>query len=170
MTHLFFVDDLKLYATTANQIKVLLDLVTQFSNDIGMVFGESKCAYEIIERGKLKSSEETLVMNGLSIRPLKEGECYRYLGQDENLSYNGPINKERVTKEYYGRVRKLWSSELSAYNKSNAHNALAVPIVTPTFGILKWTLEELHQINVKTRKMLTIYISLEKKEVEESRT
>ena len=106
------------YIHTANQIKVLLDLFTQFSNDIGMVLGESKCTYEIIERGKLKSSEENLVTNGLSIRPLKEGECYRCLDKDENLSYNGPINKERVTKEYYGRVRKMWSSELSTYNKS----------------------------------------------------
>ena len=42
ITNLFFVDDLKPYATNLNQMKLLLDLVTQFSNDIGMKFGESK--------------------------------------------------------------------------------------------------------------------------------
>ena len=103
------------------QFKVICDLFTQFSNDIGMVFGELKCAYEIIESGKLKSSEENLVMNGLCIRPLKE-VVLKIFGSEENLSSNGPINKERVKKEYNGIVRKLWSSELSAYNKSNAQN------------------------------------------------
>ena len=67
ITHLFFVDDLKLYATNINVLKLQLDLVTKFSKDIGMTFGESKCAYEIIERGKLKRCSENLVMNGLKI-------------------------------------------------------------------------------------------------------
>ena len=40
ISHLFFVDDLKLFATNMNQMKLLLDLVTQFSNDIGMKFGQ----------------------------------------------------------------------------------------------------------------------------------
>ena len=39
--HLFFVDYLKLFITNMNQMKLLLlDQVTQFSNDIGMKFGE----------------------------------------------------------------------------------------------------------------------------------
>ena len=61
----------------------MLDIITEFSNDIGMTFGESKCAYQIIERGKLQSPTENIVMNGVTIRPLDEGECYKYLGQDE---------------------------------------------------------------------------------------
>ena len=52
ISHLFFVDDLKLFARNMDKLKILLDLVTQFSTDIGMTFGESKCAYNIIERGK----------------------------------------------------------------------------------------------------------------------
>ena len=39
ISHLFFIDDLKLFATNMNQMKLLLDQVTQFSNDIGMKFG-----------------------------------------------------------------------------------------------------------------------------------
>ena len=34
ITHLFFVDDLKLFASNMNSMKLLLDLVTQFSKDI----------------------------------------------------------------------------------------------------------------------------------------
>ena len=156
LTHLFFVDDLKLYSTTMKNLKAMLDIITEFSNDIGMTFGESKCAYQIIERGKLQSPTENIVMNGVTIRPLDEGECYKYLGQDENISLDGPINKEKVTKEYIHRVKKIWSSELSGYNKFIAHNAFAVPVITPTFAILKWTLAEIDNIDVKTRKMLNI--------------
>ena len=32
---------------------LLLDQVTQFSNDIGMKFGELKCLYMVVERGKV---------------------------------------------------------------------------------------------------------------------
>ena len=50
ITHLFFVDDLKLYSANMNNMKFLLDQITTFSNDIGMKFDESKCAYMVIEK------------------------------------------------------------------------------------------------------------------------
>ena len=145
ITHLLFVDDLKLYATGLNQLKLLLDLVTCFSNDIGMKFGESKCAYMSIDRGKLTNNDQPIVINNVTIKPLSNGESYRYLGQDENLSHDGPVNEERVTKEYYRRVRKIWSSHLSAYNKTVAHNAFAVPIIIPTVGIINWSINDINQ-------------------------
>ena len=144
ISHSFFVDDLKLFATNMNQMKLLLDQVTQFSNDIGMKFGQSKCSYMVVERGKIT----------VTINPMKEGDSYKYLGKDENLGYVGPVNKKRVTNEYYKRVKKIWKSELSAYNKHVAHNAFAVPVLIPTFGLLNWTINEIEQIDIKTRKIL----------------
>ena len=41
VTHNFFVDDLKLYANNINTKKRLLDLITTFSKDTGMTFGET---------------------------------------------------------------------------------------------------------------------------------
>ena len=38
ITHLFFANDLKLLTPNMNSMKLLLDLVTQFSKDIGMAF------------------------------------------------------------------------------------------------------------------------------------
>ena len=83
------------------------------------------------------------------------GNC-KYLGIDENISYNGPINKERVTKEYIHRKRKIWNSQLSDFNKAVAHNAFAVPTLTSTAGILDWTCKEIDQTDIKTRKTLAI--------------
>ena len=35
------------------------------------------------------------------------------------------------------------------------HNIFAMPLITPTFGIINWAKEELHNIDIKTRKLLT---------------
>ena len=51
-------------------------------------------------------------------------------------------------------MRKIWENELSGYHKHIAHNAYAVPVLTPTFGILDWTKAEIEQIDIKTRKLL----------------
>ena len=53
------------------------------------------------------------------------------------------------------RVKKIWNSELYSRNKVDAQNTFALPILTPTFGVLNWTKQELTQIDVKTRKILT---------------
>ena len=54
-THLFFVNDLKLYGSNLEQCKLQLEIVTKFSKDIGMEFWEDKCGYIYMERGKRKT-------------------------------------------------------------------------------------------------------------------
>ena len=44
-THLLFVGDLKTYTSSQTFAHKQLDLITQFTNDIGMCFGVDKCAY-----------------------------------------------------------------------------------------------------------------------------
>ena len=113
VTHNFFVDDLKLYASSVNTAKKQFDLVTEFSKDTGMTFGDDKCAYQQIQNGKLLKSTNNLEINQLSVKPMEEGDTYKYLGINKNISYVGPINKHRITKEYYHRIKKIWNSELS---------------------------------------------------------
>jgi hypothetical protein len=155
ITHLFFVDDLKTYAQDLMGAKSQLDLITTFTKDIGMEFGNDKCAYIHIENGQKVSLGEKHTLNGIELNELDNGDQYKYLGQDESIGYDDVLNKDRVTKEYFRRVRKIWSSELFSNNKATAHNIFAIPVVTPTFGILNWTKEELESMDVKTRKILT---------------
>ena len=74
ITHNFFADDLKLYSSTINVAKKQLDLVTQFSKDICMVFRTNKCAYLKIVKGMIASDGEPLVMNNLAIKPVKKDD------------------------------------------------------------------------------------------------
>ena len=120
-----------------------------------MKFGQDKCAYIKIEKGK-NTTTTPIEINGLTIKPIQEGESCWYLGQDENIAYKGTINKERVSKEYISWVKKIWSSELSAFNKTIAHNAFATPVITPTIGILDWTIQEIKDIDIRTRKILSV--------------
>ena len=156
ITHLFFVDDLKTYAQDLQDAKFQLDTVTTFTRDIGMEFGVDKCAYIYIERGKKKTLGQSMSIQGTELQELEHGEQYKYLGQEESVGYNAELNKDRVLKEYFKRVRKIWGSELYGNNKVIAHNIFAIPVITPTFGILNWTKEELEQIDIKTRKLLTL--------------
>ena len=60
IVHLFFVDDLNLFATNMNIMKSLLDLGMHFSKDTGMKFGEFKCTYLQTERGETKVNCENI--------------------------------------------------------------------------------------------------------------
>ena len=72
ISHLFFVDDLKLYPINTEKMKQMLETMTQFSNEVGMNFGEAKCAYQSIKRGRRKPENESLHVNGLTIQEIKE--------------------------------------------------------------------------------------------------
>ena len=72
-----------------------------------MTFGADKCAYLYIERGQRKSLGNTISMNNLDIKELENNDTYKYLGLDEDIALKGDLNKDRVTKECYNRVRKV---------------------------------------------------------------
>ena len=114
-----------------------------------MKFREEKCAFLHIKKGIIKKSLP-LNINHLTIQPVADGDSYKYLGIDKNITYNGPLNKEKVSKEYLNRVQKIWSSELPNFNKVIAHNSFAVCIITPTIGIIDW------KIDINTRTLLTM--------------
>ena len=77
VTHNFFVDDLKLFASNEIDIKKLLDLETTFSQDICMDFGINKWAYIKVVKGKQVSNLPPLEMNDIVRQPIKEGDTYK---------------------------------------------------------------------------------------------
>ena len=82
ISHLVFVDDLKTFAINRTNALKQLEIITTFSNDIGMSFGSDKCAYMHIQDGKRCIKGETIKTNGLDLKELAISESYKYLGQD----------------------------------------------------------------------------------------
>ena len=104
---------------------------------------------------KRKSPGTKLTINNIEITELESGDTYKCLGQDEDIGFKGELNKQRVMEEYLKRVRKIWNSELYSRNKVLAHNIFAIPVLSPTFGILDWPKQELENLDIETRKILT---------------
>ena len=71
-----------------------------------MKFGHGKYTYIKIEKRKYTTTV-LIEEKGLKIKAIQEGKSYIHLGQDENVAYDRPINKEKVSKEYLSRVKKI---------------------------------------------------------------
>ena len=68
--------------------------------------------------------------------------------------------KDRSRKEYLRRTRKLLETKLSSRNLIKGINTWAVSLVRYSGPFLKWTRDELKQMNQRTRKLMTIHKAL----------
>ena len=57
ISHLFYMDDLKIFAKNDEEQQRILTNVKAFSDDIKMEFGLDKCAEATFKKGKLTSTE-----------------------------------------------------------------------------------------------------------------
>ena len=54
ITHLLYMDDLKLYGQTEEKLHKLVKITKEFSEKIHMNFGSDKCSIQNIKRGKME--------------------------------------------------------------------------------------------------------------------
>ena len=155
INHIFYMDDLKLYARNNRQLECLVNTVDLFSRDIQMKFGLSKCAKLTMKRGKPLNYESLTTISGETFPDLGDADFYKYLGVEENAQTGHNEVKKRVTTEYKRRVKLILRSELNGKNTITAINTFSVPVLTYSFGLICWTLEELRKLDRMTRKMMT---------------
>ena len=68
--------------------------------------------------------------------------------------------KEKIQKEYLRRTRKLLETKLNSRNLIKRINTWAVPLVRYSGPFLKWTKDELKQMDQRTRKLMTMHKAL----------
>ena len=68
--------------------------------------------------------------------------------------------KEKIKKEYLRRTRKLLEKKLCSRNLINGINTWAILLVRYSGLFLKWTREELKQMDQRTRKLMTMHKAL----------
>ena len=164
LNHLLFMDDLKLFAKSYDQIDSLVRTVHMFSEDIGMEFGIKKCGILVLKRGKVdKNKSNGLNLPNEQVMKAIDEEGYKYLGILEYDKIKERLMKDQVIKEYKRRVRLILKSKLNGKNKIEAINTWAVAIVRYGAGILEWRADELRALDRKTRKLLTMYKGLHPK-------
>ncbi|CAK1577993.1 unnamed protein product [Parnassius mnemosyne] len=155
VTHLFYMDDLKLFASSRSHLMELLNITCDFSNSIRMELGTDKCPVLHVERGRVANSECIDLSMPINIRTLSENETYRYLGMSQNIGVDETGMKQSVYDVFYARLTKVLNSLLSGVNKTHAYNGWIMPVLMYTFGILMWTQTELNALDRKVRTIMT---------------
>jgi hypothetical protein len=131
-------DDIKLYASKKNHILSLLTITENFSNDVSMSFGIDKCKTQSICRGHYENLEY-ITKEGEIIKNLNKAEFYKYLGINQSNHIQHSIIKENLEKQFYLRIKSILKSKLNGNNLIKAVNTYAVPLLTYSFGIIKWS-------------------------------
>ena len=165
INHLLYMDDIKLYAQSEEQLHRLVDAVKGYSDTMKMRFGLDKCKIVNVSHGKLSTSSDAYEMDkGEKIEALvRESDSYKYLGILQLNDMKNEEMKTKVEQEYTKRVRAILKTQLYAKNKIQAINSLAIPVIKYTGYILQWTKAELQQLDRQTRKLLTMYRGLSKR-------
>jgi len=79
LNHLVYMDDIKLYAATNNELQDLLQLTQPFSRVIKMSFGFEKCKTLSTAKGKLEMRSFTTENDDI-VEAMNEDDIYKYLG------------------------------------------------------------------------------------------
>ena len=93
------------------------------------------------------------------IRKLGKNDAYKYLGILEVDTIKQMQIKDKIQKEFLRRTRKLLETKLSG----KGLNSWAVPLVRYSGPFLKWTKDELKQMDRRTRKLMTMHKALQRR-------
>ena len=152
-----YLDDIKLCAKNEKELETLIHTVRIYSREIGMEFGMEKCAMLVMKSGKRQLTEGMELPNKDKIKTLPENETYKYLGILEADTIKQVEMKEKIQKEYLRRTRKLLETKLNSRKLIKGINTWAVPLVRYSGPFLKWTRDELKQMDRRTRKLMTVH-------------
>ena len=94
------------------------------------------------------------------IKTLAENETNKYLAILEADTIKQVEMKEKIQKEYLRRTWKLLETKLNSRNLIKGINIWTVPLVRYSGPFLKWTRDELKQMDQRTRKLMIMHKAL----------
>ena len=137
ISHLLYMDDLKLYGRNSDQLDRLLHTVRTFSDDSQIKFAMDKCAVAHFVNGRLSGHNSGVTVEKAdTIKFLEPGQVYKYLGVDESNGIQHSMMGERLRREYFRIVKVVLRTELYGRNKILAINGFALPVLTYGFGVI----------------------------------
>ena len=155
-----YMDDIKLFSKKEKGLVTLIHTVRIYSQDTGMKFGIEKCAMLVMKSGKRQLTDGMELQDQDKIRTLGENKTYKYLGILEADTIKQVKMKDKIQKEYLRRTRKLFETKLSGRNLMKGINTWAVSLVRYSGSFLKWTRDELKQMDQRKRKLITVHNAL----------
>ena len=155
ISHLLYIDDLKIFVASKEKVKRVMDRVRVAMRVIGLEWNESKCSVVHVRRGILNAeSENGGVSENESIKSLSDGSHYKFLGAMENTKQDDELSLEIASKAYLQRLSLIWTSPLSDNNKVSASNQFAMPALSYLMSTECWPIAELKRLDRKARKVI----------------
>lgn len=157
-THLAFMDDIKVFASSKKRLEHNLRIVTRVSGAIGARLGIEKCAQAHLCKGKrtvptMEEDGNNLLSTG-NIPELQVGQTYKYLGIDQAFGAETNKVKLRVKQAFLARTDLIWRSELNAKNKVQAYRTLCVSMLRYSLVFGLWTADDMLKLDRKVRSIL----------------
>ena len=110
--HILYMDDIKWYAATNNQLQELLRLTQAFSRNIKMVFGIETCKKLCVAKGKLEMRNFTTEDDG-TMEAMNQDDLYRYLGHVQAKQMKQVWMKQKLGEEYLNRTKSILKTKLN---------------------------------------------------------
>ena len=144
ISHLLYLDDLKIFMRTEAQLSKALSIVKTFADDISREYSLDRCAIAVMKGGNELESQKIPIDDKTTIQSFNEEETYKYLGIDENDGFQHSEMKEKKAKEYYHKGILSQSAyhfqiRIELYNQ--------VIVFGKCFGILEWRKSEIELFN-----------------------
>ena len=122
VSHLFYMDDLKLFANSAESLSEQTKIVALVSRAIHMKLNVKKCVRVQCKPTRLQKEQAQR-----TDEPTPDSEAvYKYLGMEKKLGLKEAEAWDRVTAKSTQIVQKLWSSDLTFPQKLNTHNSTVI--------------------------------------------
>jgi len=138
-----YMDDIKLYANGAAQLKSMANIVEITAKAIGMSVNADKCAAIHIKHGaQVKGGGDIELMSGLAIGNMEGDDVYKYLGMMESFGMQQSAIKASITEEYTKRLKAVLKSGLASGNTVQA--------------IVEWHNGELSKLDAKLRRVMSV--------------
>ncbi|CAH2226971.1 jg17912 [Pararge aegeria aegeria] len=103
---------------------------------------------------KIKSGDYILNEND-TISSMETTDLYKYLGYKQLKGIDNTAVKQTLNTEYRRRINAICKTQLSGKHLIKALNTFAIPILTYSFGVIKWSKTDIEQIERITRTTLT---------------
>jgi hypothetical protein len=88
---------------------------------------------------------------------MNEDDVYKYLGHMQTKQIKHAQMKRQLGEEYLHHTKSILKTKLNGKNTIKAINTYATPVLTFSFGIVKWTSTDLENLQIKMRTLLTRY-------------
>jgi hypothetical protein len=88
---------------------------------------------------------------------MKEEDTYKYLGHMQTKQIKHAQMKQQLGNEHLQRTKSILKTKLNGKYTIKAINTHAIPVLTFSFGIVKWTPADLESLQIRTRALLARY-------------